>query len=68
MRNFCAQPVPFLLHIMLQAHFEETVRLPLTFPKMDLIGSPPGLPKIQKAITGVTTPRIEVFFLPLERS
>jgi hypothetical protein len=30
--------------------------------------SPPGLPKIQSLITGVKTPCIGVFFIPLERS
>jgi hypothetical protein len=38
----------------------------LTFPKWGL-GSPPGLPKTQNSITGVKTPRLEVFFIPLEK-
>jgi hypothetical protein len=64
---------------MSQPHFEGSVRLPLTFPKMGLesppglespsgLESPPGLPKIQSSIAGVKTPRLEVFFIPLERS
>jgi hypothetical protein len=58
---------------MSQPHFEGSVRSPLTLPKMGL-GSPPvlgsllGLSKIQNTITRVKTPRIEVFFIPLERS
>jgi len=50
-----------------QPHFEGSVRLPLTLPKMGL-GSPPGFPKIQSVIAGVKTPCIEAFFIPLERS
>jgi hypothetical protein len=30
------------------------------------LGSPPGLPKLQSSITGVKTPCIEKFFIPLE--
>jgi hypothetical protein len=44
-----------------------SVRLTLTLPKWGL-GSPPGLPKAQNAITGVKSPLLEVFFIPLERS
>jgi len=50
-----------------QPHFEGSVRSPLTLPKMGL-GSPPGLSKTQNVIAGVKAPRIEVFFIPLERS
>jgi hypothetical protein len=32
------------------------------------LGSPPRLPKIQSVITGVKTPCIEAFFIPLKRS
>ncbi len=49
-----------------QPHFEGSVRLPLTLPKMGL-ESPPGLPKTQRSIAGVKTLRLEVFFIPLER-
>jgi hypothetical protein len=37
----------------------------LTLPKWGL-GSPLGLPKLQSSISGVTTPRIEAFFISLE--
>jgi hypothetical protein len=49
-----------------QPHFEGSVRLPLTLPKMGL-WSPLGLPKIQRSIAGVKTPCLEVFFIPLEK-
>jgi hypothetical protein len=52
---------------MSKPHFEGSVRSPLTLPKMG-VWSPQGLPKIQKTIAGVKTPRIEAFFIPLERS
>ncbi len=47
---------------MSQPHFEGSVKLPLTLPKMGL-GSPLGLLKTQSAISGVKTPRIEVFYI-----
>jgi len=50
-----------------QPHCEGSVRLPLTLSKMGL-GSPSRLPKIQSVIVGVKTPRIETFFISLERS
>jgi hypothetical protein len=53
--------------LLLQPHFEGSVRLPLTLPKMGL-GSPPGLPKTQSAIARVKTPCIEALFIPMERS
>ncbi len=56
-----------LTWVVLQPHFERSVRSPLTLPKMGL-GSPPGLPKIQNVISGVKTPHIEVYFIPLESS
>jgi hypothetical protein len=52
---------------MSQPHFEGSVRSPLTPPKMGL-ESPSGLPKTQSSIAGVKTPRLDVFFIPLERS
>jgi hypothetical protein len=52
---------------LLQPHFEGSVSSPLTLPKMGL-ESPPGLPKIQSSIARVKTPRLEVFFILLERS
>ncbi len=39
----------------------------LTLPKVGT-WSPPGLPKIQSSSSGVKTPFMEVFFIPLERS
>ncbi len=52
---------------MSQPHFEGSVRSSLTLPKMGL-GSPLGPPKTQNSISGVKTPHIEVFFIPLIRS
>jgi hypothetical protein len=37
-----------------------------TLPKWGL-GSPPGLLKTHNLIAGVKTPRLEVFFIPLEK-
>jgi hypothetical protein len=53
--------------ILLQPHFGINVRMKLTLPK---VGSwnPLGLPKIQSSIAGVKSPRIQVFFMSLERS
>jgi hypothetical protein len=39
----------------------------LTLPKWGL-GSPLGFPRVHNLIAGVKTPRLEVFFIPLERS
>jgi hypothetical protein len=50
-----------------QPHFEASVRMKLTLPKVGF-WSPPGLLKTQVLIAGVKTPCIEVFFIPLERS
>jgi hypothetical protein len=52
--------------MMSQPHFEASVRMKLTFPKVGT-WSPPGLPKTQSLIAGVQTPHIEVFFIPLKR-
>jgi hypothetical protein len=52
---------------MSQPHFEGSVKSPLTLPKMG-VWSPPRLLKTQKTIAGVKKPRIEVFFIPLQRS
>jgi hypothetical protein len=52
---------------MSQPHFEGSVKSPFTLPKMGL-GSPLGLPKIHNTIARVKTPRIDVFFIPLQRS
>jgi hypothetical protein len=50
-----------------QPHFGLSVRMKPTFPKVGT-WSPSGLPKIQSSIAGVKTPRIGVFFIPLERN
>jgi hypothetical protein len=52
---------------MLQPHFEASVMMKLTLPKVGT-WSPPWLPKIQSLIVGVKTPCIEMFFIPSERS
>jgi hypothetical protein len=52
---------------MSQPHFEASVRMKLTLPKVGT-WSPLGLLKTQSLIEGVKTPRIEVFFIPLKRS
>jgi hypothetical protein len=43
-----------------------SVRIKFTLPKLRL-RSPPRLPKLQSSITGVKTPCIGVFFIPLEK-
>jgi hypothetical protein len=50
-----------------QPHFGLSVKMKLTLPKVGT-WSPLGLLKIQSSISGVETPRIGVFFIPLERS
>jgi hypothetical protein len=52
--------------LLLQPHFEASVRMKFTLPKVGT-WSPPRLPKTQSLIAGVKTPCIEVFFIPLER-
>jgi hypothetical protein len=52
---------------MSQPHFEASLRMKLTLPKVGT-WSPLGLLKTQSLIAGVKTPRIEVFFIPLGRS
>jgi len=52
---------------MSQPHFEASVRMRLAFPKVGT-WSPPRLPELQRLIAGVKTPRLEIFFIPLERS
>jgi hypothetical protein len=46
---------------------EASVRMRLTLPKVGT-WSLLGLPQLQSSIAEVKTPRIEVFFIPLERS
>jgi hypothetical protein len=51
---------------MSQPHFEASVKMKLTLPKVGT-WSPPGLLQLQNSIAKVKTPRLEVFFIPLER-
>jgi len=51
---------------MSQPHFWKSVRMRLTLPKWGL-ESPLGLSKFQSSIVGVKTPRLEAFFISLER-
>jgi hypothetical protein len=50
-----------------QPHFEASVRMRLTLPKVGT-WSPPGLPWLQSSIAEVKTPQLELFFIPLESS
>jgi hypothetical protein len=50
-----------------QPHFGLSVRMKLILSKVGT-WSPPGLPKTQSLIVGIKTPRIGVFFIPLEIS
>jgi hypothetical protein len=52
---------------MSQPHFGLSVWMKFTLSKVGT-WSPPGLPKIQSSSLGVKTPRMEVFFIPLESS
>jgi len=52
---------------MSQPHFEASVRMRLTLPKVG-IWSPQGLPQFQSSTTEGKTLRLEVLFIPLERS
>ncbi len=49
-----------------QPHFEASVRMRLTLPKVGT-WSPPGLSQLQRSITEVKTPCLEVLFILLER-
>jgi len=49
-----------------QPHFEASMRMRLALPKVGT-WSPSGLPQLQSSIAKVKTPRLEVFFIPLER-
>ncbi len=51
---------------MSQPHFEASVRMRLTLPKVGT-WSPLRLPQLQSSIAEVKTPCLEVFFIPLER-
>jgi hypothetical protein len=54
-------------HKLSQPHFEASVRMKLTFPKMGS-WSPPGLPQLQSSTTEGKTLHLEEFFIPLEMS
>jgi hypothetical protein len=49
-----------------QPHFEASVRMRLTLPKVRT-WIPPGLPQFQSSTAEGKTPRLEVFFISLER-
>jgi hypothetical protein len=72
MINFLVQAcVPFRVNgfvnaILSQTHFEASVRMRFTLPKVG-IWSPQGLLQFQSATAEGKTPRLEVFFIPLER-
>jgi hypothetical protein len=54
------------LSCLSQPHFEASVRMKLTLPKVG-IWSPLGLLQLQSSTEEGKTPRLEVFFIPLER-
>ncbi len=49
-----------------QPHFEASVKMRLTLPKVGT-WNPPRLSKLQSSIAGVRTPFLEVLFISLER-
>jgi hypothetical protein len=65
LRNEPIRPLWSAIEALSQPHFEASVRMKLTLPKVGT-WSPPGLSKTQSLIAGVKTPRIEMFFTPLE--
>jgi hypothetical protein len=52
---------------MSQPHFEVSVKMRLTLPKVGT-WSPLGLPQLQSSIAEAKTPCLEVFFIPLEKA
>jgi hypothetical protein len=50
-----------------QPHFGQSGRMQLPLPKVKT-WSPPGLPKIQKTIWGVKSPRLNAFFISMKSS
>jgi len=60
-----AKPRPYVIVILSQPHFEASVRMRRTLPKVRT-WSPPGLLQLQSSIAEVKTPCLEVFFIPLE--
>jgi len=57
----------FFSPFLLQPHFEASVKMKLALPKVGA-WSPSGLQKLWSSISGVKTPQLEVFFIPLESS
>jgi hypothetical protein len=55
------------LYLLSQPHFEVSVNMKLTLPKVGT-WSPPGLPKFHSLNAKGKTSRLEVFFIPLEKS
>ncbi len=55
-----------LLVDLLQPHFEASVKMKLTLPKVGT-WSPLGLPQLQSSIAEVKTPYLEMFFIPVKR-
>jgi len=67
--NHCWLFYCWLLYVILQLsqpHFEASVKMRLTLPKVR-IWSPPGLPRFQSSTIEGKTPLLEVFFILLER-
>jgi hypothetical protein len=52
---------------MSQPHFEASVRMRFTLPKVGT-WSPPGLLQLQSSIAEVKTPYLDVLFIPLEKA
>ncbi len=52
---------------MSQPHFEASVRMKFTLPKVGT-WSPPGLLQLQSSIAEVKTPCLDVLFIPLEKA
>ncbi len=52
--------------VLVATHFEASVKMKLTFPKVGT-WSPPRLPQFQSSIADAKTPRLDVFFILLER-
>jgi hypothetical protein len=64
---FCCTLQPFVRGLLSQLHFEASVKMRLTLPKVGT-WSLSGLQKFQSSSARVKTPHLEVFFIPLERS
>jgi hypothetical protein len=55
-----------MTQLLSQPHFEASVRMRLTLPKVRT-WNPPGLSQFQSSTIEGKTPHLEVFFIPLER-